>query len=68
MAGALPQTPNSGQSRVIAWHSGYGAEPHLQITFVFSVALWLCVKLPPRFTAEVCTAEIVICGLVTHYG
>ena len=45
MAGAPPQTPNSGQSQVIAWRSGYGVEPHLQITFVskynsyFSVSL-----------------------------
>ena len=56
MAGAPPQTPNTGQSRVIVWRSGYGVEPHLQITFVFfvaqnnscfSVPLWLCVKLYP---------------------
>ena len=34
MAGAPPQAPNAGQSLVIAWRSGYGVEPHLQIIFV----------------------------------
>ena len=80
MAGALPQTPNTGQSRVIDWSSGHGVEPHLQITvasfapFVakynsfFSVSPCLCVRYPPRFTTDVCKAENVICGSVTHYG
>ena len=48
MAGAPPQTPNAGQSLAIAWRSGYGVEPHLQIIFVSFVSfvakttLWLC--------------------------
>ena len=55
MAGAPPQTPDAGQSQVIAWRSGYGVEPHLQITFVpfvakcnscFSVSPCLCVRSP----------------------
>ena len=37
MAGAPPQTPNAGQSQVIAWRSGHGVEPHLQIIFAFFV-------------------------------
>ena len=50
MAGAPPQTPNAGQSLAIAWRSGYGVEPLLQIIFVSFVSFvakttpWLCVK------------------------
>ena len=40
VAGALPQTPKAIKSHAIDWRSGYGAEPHLQITL--KKALCLC--------------------------
>ena len=33
-AGALPQTPNNVESRMISSHSGYGVKPHLQIFYM----------------------------------
>ena len=38
-AGALPQTPNAGQSQAIDWCSGHGVKPHLQIIFYTSTLL-----------------------------
>ena len=39
-AGALPQTPKAIKSHAIDWRSGYGAEPHLQISL--PKTLYLC--------------------------